>query len=59
MIGTIDSLVEKASNRWRWLLSASLYTVACLSSAALLGTLLGAIGRIGQDIVCAAALTAF
>jgi hypothetical protein len=46
MIGTIGALVQDTSNRWRWLLSASLYTFACLSTAMLLGTLLGALGHL-------------
>jgi hypothetical protein len=44
MIGTIGFLVQETSHRWRWLLSASLYTLSCLSSATLLGALLGALG---------------
>ncbi len=46
MIGTIGFLVQETSNRWRWLLSASLYTIACLSTAMLLGTLLGTLGHL-------------
>jgi hypothetical protein len=46
MIGTIGSLVQETSNRWRWLLSASLYTVACLGTAMLLGAILGALGQL-------------
>lgn len=45
MIGTIGALVQDASNRWRWLLSASLYTIACLGTATLLGMTLGALGH--------------
>lgn len=46
MICTIGSLVQETSNRWRWLLSASLYTIACLGTAMLLGTALGALGHL-------------
>ena len=45
MIGTIGSLVQETPNRWRWLLSASLYTLACLSTAMLLGTTLSILGH--------------
>ena len=44
MICTIGSLVQETSNRWRWLLTASLYIVASLSTAMLLGTVLGTLG---------------
>jgi hypothetical protein len=46
MIGTIGSLVQETSNRWRWLFSASLYTLACLGTAMLLGAFLGALGHL-------------
>jgi hypothetical protein len=46
MIGTIGSLVKETSNRWRWLLSASLYTIACFGTALLLGAVLGALGHL-------------
>jgi sulfite exporter TauE/SafE len=46
MICTIGSLVQETSNRWRWLLSASIYTLACLSTATLLGAILGALGHL-------------
>ena len=46
MIGTIGSLVQETSDRWRWLLSAGLYTVACLSTAMLLGATLGSLGHL-------------
>ena len=46
MIGTIGSLVQETANRRRWLLAASLYTVACLGTATLLGAMLGAAGRL-------------
>ncbi len=46
MISTIGSLVQATTNRWRWLLSMSLYIVACVSTAALLGAILGAPGHI-------------
>src|SRR5215212_9416824 len=52
MIGTIGSLVEEASDRRRWPLAASLYIVACLSTAALLGGVLGALGHLARDLVC-------
>lgn len=45
MIGTIGALVQDSSNRLRWLLSASLYTIACLGTATLLGMTLGALGH--------------
>ena len=46
MICTIGSLVQETSNRWRWLLSAGLYTLACTGTAMLLGTALGALGSL-------------
>ena len=46
MIGTIGFLVQETSNRRRWLLSASLYTVACIGTAILLGATLGALGHL-------------
>jgi hypothetical protein len=46
MIGTIGFLVQEASNRVRWLVSVSLYVVACISTAVLLGALLGALGHL-------------
>ncbi len=49
MIGTIGFLVQETSHRWRWLLAASLYTVACLSTAMLLGTILGTLGHLIRD----------
>ncbi len=49
MIGTIGFLVQETSHRWRWLLAASLYTVACLSTAMLLGTILGTLGHLLRD----------
>lgn len=45
MIGTIGSLVQETSRHWRWLVSASLYTGACLSSAMFLGAVLGILGH--------------
>ncbi|HLX56639.1 MAG TPA: hypothetical protein VKR83_06420 [Ktedonobacteraceae bacterium] len=45
MIETIGSLVQETSNRFRWLLSASLYTVACLGTAMLLGAILSVLGH--------------
>lgn len=47
MIGTIGSLVQETSHRW--LLAASLYTVACIGAATLLGTALGTLGRLLRD----------
>ena len=44
MIGTIGFLVQDTSNRLCWLLSASLYTLACIGTATLLGTLLSLVG---------------
>jgi sulfite exporter TauE/SafE len=49
MIGTIGFLVQETSNRWRWLLAASLYTGACLGTAMLLGTILGTLGHFIRD----------
>jgi hypothetical protein len=48
MIGTIGSLVQETSNRLRWLLSASIYTIACLGTSILLGVLLGILGHLIQ-----------
>jgi sulfite exporter TauE/SafE len=45
MIGTIGSLVQETSSRWRWLLSVSLYSVACTGASLVLGALLGSAGR--------------
>src|SRR5947209_13199134 len=60
MIGTIGSLVQETSNRWRWLLSASLYTIACTGTAMLLGAILGAVGHlVGAWVHGAALYTAF
>src|SRR6266568_2305310 len=58
MIETIGSLVQETSNRWRWLLSASLYTIACLGTAMLLGTILGALGHLIRGWVHGAAVYA-
>lgn len=44
MIGTIGSLVQEASSRSRWLTSASLYSLACVSTSVLLGALLATAG---------------
>ncbi len=46
MIGTIGSLVQETANRWRWLLSVSLYTIACVSAAVLLGATLSVLGHL-------------
>jgi hypothetical protein len=46
MIGTIGFLVQDTSHRGRWLLSASLYTIACIGTAMLLGTTLGFLGQL-------------
>ena len=48
MIGTIGFLVQETSNRWRWLLSASLYTVSCVGTAILLGAALAMLGHLVQ-----------
>lgn len=45
MIGTIGSLVQVTSKRRRWLVVASLYSGACLSSAVLLGATVSLVGR--------------
>jgi hypothetical protein len=52
MIGTIGSLVEEASDRRRWPLSAGLYIAASLGTASLLGGVLGALGHLARDLVC-------
>jgi hypothetical protein len=54
MICTIGSLVQETSNRWRWLLAVSLYTIACLGTSMLLGALLGALGYLIRGWVRAA-----
>lgn len=46
MICTIGSLVQETSNRWRWLLSTGLYTIACVGTAALLGVTLSVLGHL-------------
>lgn len=51
MIGTIGSLVQETSNRWRWLLSGSLYTIACLTTSMLLGVILGTLGHLIRGFV--------
>src|SRR5947209_5913435 len=51
MICTIGSLVQETSTRWRWLLSASIYTLACLGTAMLLGATLGALGYLIGGII--------
>jgi hypothetical protein len=55
MIGTIGSLVEEATDRRRWPLSAGLYIAACLGAAALFGAALGAIGHLARGLVCGGA----
>jgi hypothetical protein len=55
MIGTIGSLVEEASDRRRWPLATSLYIVASLGTAALLGAALGAIGHLAHGLICGGA----
>jgi hypothetical protein len=55
MIGTIGSLVEEASDRRHWPLAAGLYIAACLGTAALLGTALGAIGHLAHGLICGGA----
>ena len=51
MIGTIGSLVEEASDRRRWPLTAGLYIAACVSTAVLLGAALGAIGHVAHGLI--------
>ena len=51
MIGTIGFLVQETSNRQRWLLSAGLYTGACITTATLLGMLLGVAGQFIRGFV--------
>ena len=58
MIGTIGSLVQETSNRWRWLLSASLYTLACVGTAMLLGTTLGTLGYLMRSLLHGSAVYA-
>ncbi len=55
MIGTIGFLVQETSNRWRWILSASLYTIGCIGTAVLLGTTLGVLGHFMRSWVHGAA----
>jgi sulfite exporter TauE/SafE len=45
MIGTIGSLVQETSHRFRWLLSVAIYSVACVGASLLLGAVLSAVGR--------------
>jgi hypothetical protein len=52
MIMTIGSLVQVTSNRRRWVLAASLYTLGCGSTAVLLGAFLGGIGALARHAVC-------
>ncbi len=56
MIGTIGALVQETSIRW--LLSASLYPIACLGTTMLLGTTLGALGHLIQGRVHGTAVDA-
>lgn len=49
MIGTIGFLVQDTSNRLCWLLTASLYTIACLATASLLGAALALSGQLVQN----------
>src|SRR5947209_1585497 len=58
MIGTIGCLVQDTSHRGRWLLSASLYTLACVGTAMLLGTSLGALGQLVASWLHRSALSA-
>jgi hypothetical protein len=51
MIGTIGFLVQETSNLRRWLLSASLYTAACLGTSMLLGAILCLLGQLIGDWV--------
>src|SRR5690348_6690003 len=51
MIGTIGSLVQETSNRKRWLLATSLYTLACVCTAMLLGATLGFLGHSIQPLI--------
>jgi sulfite exporter TauE/SafE len=44
MIRTIGSLVQETSTRKSWLFAATLYTIACTSTAVLLGICLSSIG---------------
>lgn len=57
MIGTIGSLVQETSNRWRWFLAASLYTIACVSTAMLLGAVLSVLGHMLRNLVGGAAVS--
>jgi len=58
MICTIGSLVQETSDRWRWLLSASIYTIACLGTSMLLGATLGALGHLLGGLVHSASVFA-
>jgi hypothetical protein len=51
MIGTIGSLVQETTKRWRWLVSVSLYTVACVTTAVLFGAILGALGHVAGSVL--------
>lgn len=51
MIGTIGSLVQETSTRWRWLMATGLYTVGCVSTSLLLGALLGTLGYLVRRVV--------
>jgi len=46
MIGTIGSLVQVASKRSQWLSATTLYVLGCTGTAALVGGLLGELGRL-------------
>lgn len=50
MIATIGSLVQETSTRLRWLLAVALYSVACTTTAALSGALLGGIGFVARSV---------
>jgi hypothetical protein len=58
MIGTIGSLVQETTHRFRWLLATSLYTLACLATAGLLGFLLGTLGHAIRSAMMEAGLVA-
>jgi hypothetical protein len=52
MIRTIGSLVQETSNRVRWLVSTSLYVMACTVTSCLAGALLGSVGLAFYHIPC-------
>ncbi len=52
MICTIGSLVQETSHRIRWLMTTSLYTLACICTSVLLGVVLSSVGLFIRQINC-------